>query len=183
MTTTTAARRTLQVPVTVTPAVSCDEAVDILQSLGYDQLPVVGDDNAILGVVTEGNLTSKLMSGRVKAADSVTKAFYPQFRKVTNTTKLSELARIFDRDHFAVVVTTQRCYTRGKDQNAAITEKSVVVGVVSRIDLLKFITSNEPSAVASSPGAAAAAAAGGAGAGTAGGAAAPGSGGAASDRV
>ncbi len=35
------------------PQVTCKEAVDILQSLGYDQLPVVGDDNAILGVLTE----------------------------------------------------------------------------------------------------------------------------------
>jgi hypothetical protein len=36
----------------------------------------VSADNAICGVVTEGNLTSKLMSGRVKPSDPVTSALY-----------------------------------------------------------------------------------------------------------
>jgi len=103
--------------------------------------PVVDDDSSILGVVTEGNITSRLLAGRVKPADSVSQALYAQFRRVTVATTLSELARIFDRDHFAVVVQTQRTY-RGGD--AATMEKSVVVGVVSRIDLLKYITSHGP---------------------------------------
>jgi cystathionine beta-synthase len=133
--------------VTVTPAVSCGETVDILQSLGYDQLPVIGEDHSILGVVTEGNLTSKLMSGRIKTHDSVTKAMYHQFRKVTVSTPLAELARIFDRDHFVLVLQTQRTYGGG----GKTSEKSVVVGVVSRIDLLKYIT--EESALHSPSGA------------------------------
>lgn len=120
---------------TVTPEVTCGEAIDILQSLGYDQLPVVGDDNAILGVVTEGNMTSRLMSGRAKTDMPVTKALYPQFRKITVSTTLAELARIFDRDHFAVVVQTQRTYKPGK----GTVDKSVIVGVVTRIDLLEYI--------------------------------------------
>jgi hypothetical protein len=36
----------------------------------------VSADNAICGVVTEGNLTAKLMSGRVKGSDPVTAALY-----------------------------------------------------------------------------------------------------------
>jgi cystathionine beta-synthase len=67
----------LQTPVTATPDVTCNEAVDILQSLGYDQLPVVGEDNTILGVVTEGNLTSRLMSGRVKPSDPCNESSLP----------------------------------------------------------------------------------------------------------
>jgi cystathionine beta-synthase len=129
----------LQTPVTATPDVTCNEAVDILQSLGYDQLPVVGEDNTILGVVTEGNLTSRLMSGRVKPSDPVTKALYPQFRQVTTSTPLNELARMFDKDHFAVVVQTQKTYKSGK----GTIEKTLIVGIVTRIDLLHFITSHE----------------------------------------
>ena len=144
----------LTTPVTVTPAVTCKEAVDLLQvgatradvlmdcggrichtrrstassslipppscslacprpaappvqSLGYDQLPVVDENSGILGVVTEGNITSRILAGRLKPGDSVSKALYAQFRRVTVTTPLFELARIFDRDHFAVVVQTQ----------------------------------------------------------------------------
>jgi cystathionine beta-synthase len=123
--------------VTVTSTVTCLEAVD--------QLPVVGEDNGVVGVITEGNLTSKLMSGRVKNSDCVTNALYPQFRRVMVSTTLAELARIFDHDHFAVVVQSQRMYTGGK----GTVEKSVVVGVVSRIDLLKFVMTNS-TALASS---------------------------------
>jgi len=139
------ARRTvgdigMSAPATITPVVTVGEAVDILQSLGYDQLPVVGDDNAILGVVTEGNLTSRLMAGRVKSDDSVVKALYPQFRKVSVATPLFELARLFDRDAFAVVTQTQRTFRGGREA----TEKSVVVGVVTRIDMLRYITTHAP---------------------------------------
>jgi CBS-domain-containing membrane protein len=32
---------------------------------GYDQLPVVGEDNEIMGMVTLGNLAAKLTKGQV----------------------------------------------------------------------------------------------------------------------
>lgn len=127
-------------PVTVTPDVTVSEAVDILQKLGYDQLPVVNEDNSILGVVTEGNMTTRLTNGRVKPTDSVTKALFPQFRKVAVDTPLHELARLFDKDHFAVVTQVQKNYGKGGSS-----ERQVVVGVVTRIDLLKYLASNAPS--------------------------------------
>lgn len=127
-------------PITTTTDVSCAEAVQLLSSLGVDQIPIVDPHNEIVGVLTEGNLTSKLASGAVKGSDSVSKAIFSQFRRVTPTTKLSELARLFDRDAFAVAVQTQRCFGASKDGGKSMTEKSVVVGVVSRIDLLRFIT-------------------------------------------
>ena len=69
------------------------------------------------------------MSGRVKPSDPVTAALYPQFRQIAMDTPLVDLARMFDRDHFAIVVTTQRCYAGA---GLPATEKSVVAGVVSR---------------------------------------------------
>jgi len=130
---------TVKVPCTILPEVTCRQAVDILSGEGFDQLPVVSAENVILGVVTEGNLTAKLMSGRVKPSDPVTKALYSQFRCVSLSSKLGELARIFDRDHFALVVTTQRCYG---GSGAPPSEKTLISGVVSRIDLLKYITAS-----------------------------------------
>lgn len=93
-----------------------------------------------------------------------------QFRRVTVSTTLNELARIFDRDHFAVVTQIQRMYIGGKGP-ATTLEKSVVVGVVSRsefgsaecatcdatgplslaVDLLKYITSHTPASASSLP--------------------------------
>ena len=46
----------LPVPFTVLPTVSCSDAVEILKSQGIDQLPVVTENNEILGTITEGNV-------------------------------------------------------------------------------------------------------------------------------
>lgn len=126
-------------PATITQAVSCAEAVQLLTSLGIDQLPVVDEDNNILGVISEGALTSKISSGRVSGTDPVRAAIYAQFRRVATSTKLSDIARYFDRDAFAVVVQTQRVFSPGGGAKGGA-ERSVVVGVVSRIDLLRYIT-------------------------------------------
>lgn len=47
---------------------------------------------------------------------------------------LEELARWFDRDHFALVCTEQRSYTGGNYSTV-----TVITGVVTRVDLLSFI--------------------------------------------
>lgn len=131
-----------QTPFTVRPTVSCKDAVDILAGQGFDQLPVVNEDGTIQGVVTEGNLTAKLMSGRVSGETPVSEALFRQFRTVNMTDPLSSLARVFDRDHFALVVTTQKTFSSA---GAPPTENSVVAGVATRIDLLKFITKGQAS--------------------------------------
>lgn len=128
-----------KVPVTVTPAVTCKEAVEILAGEGFDQLPVVGTDNNILGVVTEGNLSAKLMAGRVLPSASVTAVAFPQFRKVTASTTLGDLGRVFDKDHFALVVATQKVFTSAGSEPE---HRTIVSGVVTRIDLLRYITAN-----------------------------------------
>lgn len=128
----------LQAPVTITPDLPCKDAVDILKKEGFDNLPVVADDNSIVGVVSEGNLIAQLMPGRVKPTDAVANAMYRQFKKVSTQTSLYELSRIFDRDHFALVVTEQKRIRRGGE----VEVKSVIFGVVTRIDLLTYITRN-----------------------------------------
>lgn len=128
-------------PFTILPDVSCEDAVKVLAGEGFDQLPVVSADNEVLGVVTEGNLRSKLMLSRLQQSDPVSKAMFKQFKRVAADTPLRDLARIFDSDHFALVVTSQRVYG-GK--GAAAATKSIVSGVVSRIDLLKFLSEHGP---------------------------------------
>ena len=66
-----------------------------------------------------------------------TKVMYKQFNQVSLTTPLATLARKFDKDHFALVVTEQRCYSGGHH-----TTTTFIAGVVTRIDLLNFITAN-----------------------------------------
>jgi len=146
-------------PITVLPSVTAAQAAELMAQAGVDQLPVVDASNNILGVVTDGNLSTMLAAGRIRARDDVSKALFVQFRRVAVSTPLSELARAFDRDHFAVVVQTQRLYGGGGGSQCV--EKSVVMGVVTRIDLLRYMTTHAPAQPpAPSPRAAAAAAAG-----------------------
>ena len=125
-------------PITILPSVTCAQAAELMAQAGVDQLPVVDASNTILGVVTDGQLSARLAANRIKPHESVASgALFTQFRRVQVATRLSELARVFDKDHFAVVVQTQRLYGGGRE--SVCVEKSVVMGVVTRIDLLKYV--------------------------------------------
>ncbi len=56
---------------------------------------------------------------------------------------LGDLANIFDRDHYALVVTEQLQYTGSQKQGPGLASatRSVVTGIVTRIDLLNYISS------------------------------------------
>jgi len=130
----------LSAPHTVGPSITCVQCVEMFKKNGFDQLPVVAADGDILGMVTMGNLTSLMVQGRVRSTDPITRAIYRQFRQVDLKTPLHVVSRIFDNDHFALVVSTQRCYT----STDTFTEKTMVVGIVTRIDLLNYIISRGP---------------------------------------
>ena len=112
-------------PVTAGPAVTIKEAVGLLNSLDIDQLPIVGEDNSILGVVTLGNLSARMLSGRAQGSDPVSTVLFKGFRKVTVGATLGQLAKVFDSEPFAVVLQTQKVFMGGPTP----TEKSVVVCV------------------------------------------------------
>jgi cystathionine beta-synthase len=117
-------------PSTVAPQITCNEAIELMEKHGFDQLPVV-HDGVPRGVVTIGNLLSKLSSGRILRSDPVSSVMFGNFSRVTNDTTLAELAEIFDKDYFALVTTSADAH-EGK-----------IVGIVTRIDLLNYITSLE----------------------------------------
>src|SRR5690606_2497137 len=111
--------------ITITPETTCKAAIDLLASHGFDMVPVIGTDK-IFGVVTAGNLSSLLVQGRITPNDNVEKALYKQFRHVSPNAVLAAVGTIFDRDHFALIVPDDAPNT--------------VIGVVTRIDLLNYIS-------------------------------------------
>ena len=128
----------LNSPITITPDVTCKEAIEVMSSQAFDMVPVQAEeDGKVLGVLTEGNLTSMITKNRIKPEDPCVKAIYKQFKQVQLSTRLSDLATIFDRDYYALVVAEQKCFSKGQQ-----TTRTVVAGVVTRIDLLNFITGN-----------------------------------------
>jgi cystathionine beta-synthase len=133
----------IKTPLTITNSVTVRDAIALLKREGFDMVPVLSDDGSILGVATEGNMTAKLLSGRVQSTDPVSKVLYKTFKKVNMGDNLGMLAGIFDHEPFALVTTEQRIYSAGPDGGKTIKTKSVVSGIVSRIDLLDFISAGE----------------------------------------
>jgi cystathionine beta-synthase len=62
----------------------------------------------ILGVATLGSLKAKMLRGNVQKHEPVMAATYITFKKVTLDTTLEKLDRILDKEHFALVVHSQR---------------------------------------------------------------------------
>mmetsp|Transcript_37917 Transcript_37917/g.118858 ORF Transcript_37917/g.118858 Transcript_37917/m.118858 type:complete len:597 (+) Transcript_37917:137-1927(+) len=131
----------LQAPLTILPSVKCSDAIDLLSKEGIDMVPVISESAKILGVVTEGNLTALLTCDRLQPNDPVESAVYKSFKKVTLNSTLSELADAFDREPYALVVTEQRCF--GGSGAGQEVKRAVVAGVVTRIDLLRFISHHQ----------------------------------------
>jgi len=118
--------------VSVHSSKSIKEVLDLLQRLGFDQVPVVDDHNAMIGYVTIPNILAKIKSKRFSASDPVTKAMYKfdnkrPFIELTEQTKLSEIDKFFE-NHPAAFITEKN--TNGKH---------IVKKVVTKVDLLHFI--------------------------------------------
>jgi len=116
----------LSKPETIKHSNTIGDTIQLMKNKGFDQFPVLDDNNKLVGTVTEGNLTAMLLNKRVKIEDTVEKCLYRQFRTAKPSTKLSELSTIFNLNSFAIVV-----------------ENEVVQGVATRIDLLNYISKTQ----------------------------------------
>merc|ERR1719510_2570728 len=122
-------------PLTISPDLSVGQTIEIMNSEGYDQLPVIDSTGKIEGVATLGSLRAKALKGNVMKYDPVVKATYNTFKKVTLETTLEKLDRILDKEHFALVVHSQRLYV----SQTQVQEKEIIVGIVTDIDLLHHV--------------------------------------------
>lgn len=129
----------MSTPLTITSDVSCKEAIELLKREGFDMVPVMGSEGNILGVVTEGNMSSRILSGTAKSDQSVSEAkvIYKTFKKVGLNHSLADLARILDHEPYVLVTTEQRCFN-----GHHVETKMVVSGIITRIDVLHFISNN-----------------------------------------
>eukprot|EP00794_Sanderia_malayensis_P010862 gene10862-12017_t len=136
----TVGRLQLNTPLTVMPTVSCQEAIEIMNRETFDQLPVVNEGGFILGMITLGNLMSRMVAGKVTPETPLSECIYDKFKKVSINTSLGTLSRILDLEYYALVVHSQNLYT-GRDTSS---KKEIIFGIVTRMDLLRFITSEAP---------------------------------------
>ena len=145
-------------PLTITSDVTCKDAIALLKEEGFDMVPVIGDNN-VIGVVTEGNMTSALLGGRAQPDTTVADAgvIYKTFRKISLNHSLADLAQALDLEPYALIITEQRCFSGKKRKllegddgdsdtsssaQASVITRSVISGIVTRIDLLDYISND-----------------------------------------
>jgi cystathionine beta-synthase len=120
--------------VTVTLNAPCSEAAKIMEQNHFDQLPVVSDKkkNSCVGLITLGNILSKVAHGRALITDPVSKVMFKfdktkQFEDITANTHLRDLTKFFD--HHPAAVVTERLPSGEME----------VKHVLTKIDLVKFL--------------------------------------------
>lgn len=124
--------------IAVNKAATCNDVLKLLEENNFDQVPVV-DENGVCGVVTVGGMTTKLGKGVAHYTDEVEKVMFRRFNEVTMSTTLGTLAAVFDKDHFALVTATQKVH----GVHGTVHHNKVVCGIVTRLDLLQYISDNE----------------------------------------
>lgn len=117
-----------------------------------------------MGMVTQGSLISNLIARKVKRDSPVERVLYKQFKQIYLHTTLGKLSRILDTEYFALVVHEQKqCESAGLPRKNLIqkllfdscvnflvtgresaTNKQVIVGIVTRMDLLNYVANHGP---------------------------------------
>lgn len=126
----------LPVAVSVSKSLACKEAVEIMQAKGFDQLPVTGADDKLVGMLTLGHALSKIASGRASAADTVGSVMWKftngqggsevDYVEITSATLLEGLSGFFETNSAAVV-----------------TSEGSVKHVATKVDLLAYLMKHQ----------------------------------------
>jgi cystathionine beta-synthase len=83
---------------------NCKEAIALMKAKNYDQFPVKdAESGKTLGMVRLNDLTEKLAKRKVNLTGKVTDVMTKDYRNISGHMPLSELSRIFEKQHFVFV--------------------------------------------------------------------------------
>lgn len=118
--------------VTIDGETTCKEAIDLMEKNGFDQLPVTaGPHRRLRGLVTMGNILSRMASGKAKPDTQVSEVMFHftkgsnKFEEITEDTPLEKLTRFFETNSSALVTDAQK-----------------VKHVITKVDLLSYLVKN-----------------------------------------
>jgi cystathionine beta-synthase len=110
--------------VTADPNETVRTIIERMKEFGISQLPVL-EDNKLIGLITEGDLLHSLLDVQVTPDTQIENLIDMNFAIVEPTNSISLLSQIFNQGKIAVVV-----------------DGSTTIGVVTKIDLIDYITSS-----------------------------------------
>jgi len=139
----TAVDLNLPAPITVSPWMRCCEAAAVMREHSIDQLPVVHESDGVVGVVTLGHLTSKILSAHAAPTDPVSRVMYTTFTQVPLGTPLRDYRKIFEKNAYCLVVAPMAMAMPPVPKKCNLVVRKVVVAVMTHADLLEFVMAPE----------------------------------------
>lgn len=106
------------------------DAVHIMKEHGVSQLPVVEPDGRLAGIVTETDLLSGLVEGRMRMENAVAEVMSRKVATVSPSDSASVITQGFGRGEVALVV-----------------DEGKLIGLLTKIDLIEFLTQRSTEAV------------------------------------
>jgi len=82
---------------------TCEEAINKMRGLGFDQFPVKNEDGTVYGALTAITLLTRLGKGQLTLKDPIKRACVRDIRNISLSVKLNELVRILSRNSFVLV--------------------------------------------------------------------------------
>jgi cystathionine beta-synthase len=131
--------KSLNLPKAITclKTTTCRDAVQTMQTNAFDQLPVISSNNqTLIGLVTLGNILSRVSSGMISLDDHVDKAMFKfhtnqPFVEITIQTPLHTLSSFFEANAAGIV--TEKIMNEDK------TTSLRVISVVTKVDLVGWL--------------------------------------------
>lgn len=99
------------------------QIVDTFKSRGISQVPIVDSKDHPIGMVHEVDVLRGLQSGEISATSPAQKVSHPIGGLIYPKARIEELFRIFETDQVGVVV-----------------DNAKIVGIVSKVDVLEYMT-------------------------------------------
>lgn len=125
-------------PVTVSTGTTIQAVLDIMHARGFDQIPVISDDGAFMGMVTMCDIMAKMSRGIIKLQDVASKAVTNKFITVQLNDSLGKLSRFLESHNYVIIKFAHDHY---QDQGTR-QSKTHIFGIITSIDLLEFIVKN-----------------------------------------
>lgn len=121
----------LQAVVKIAPDMQCSQAATLMKNNNFDQLPVCDSHGKLLGLVTLGNLLSRMMAGKTAKADEVSSVMFKfnkrrEFAPYSDETLLAHLSKFFEIHSIAFISAAD-----GSLQH-----------VVTKVDILHWLVEN-----------------------------------------
>ena len=109
--------------VTASAATTVSQVIDIFKGKGISQVPIVDEKGNPVAMVHEVDVLRGLQSGTVNPGSSVKTISHPVGGLIYPKARIEELFRIFETDQVGVVV-----------------DNGKIAGIVSKIDVLEFMS-------------------------------------------